>query len=330
MGLNSRGENVLETLIRYGNMYQQDKVQQQNSLFGDLGDAGVEIQHPELPDVPRWSAIERLNIEKSLIGIFLSAHPLDEYEFEVREMSNINAGLLTLFDGWRTPDARKAAQDKADAEQSGNHDENDNEDDKESKDPAAISPKAFLEKYKNQTVHFGGIVTTAEDATSKKGNKYGRYTIEDYSGSYQMVVFGEAYTNNMAFLRPNTYVYITGTIQQRGAGMRFFKEKKDEEAEFEFVVQRVEFLQDVQQNHLSALTFSMPLDGITLENIDELLEQCDSHPGNIQMKIQINDLLHNNSICLSSKTKRLHITTDFYRWTQNQMSDRFTVEAEMK
>ena len=48
------------------------------------------------------------------------------------------------------------------------------------------------------------------------------------------------------------------------------------------------------------------------------------------MKIQINDLLHNNSICLSSKTKRLHITTDFYRWTQNQMSDRFTVEAEMK
>ena len=330
VGLNSRGENVLETLIRYGNMYQQDKVQQQNSLFGDLGDAGVEIQHPELPDVPRWSAIERLNIEKSLIGIFLSAHPLDEYEFEVREMSNINAGLLTLFDGWRTPDARKAAQEKADAEQSGNHDENDNEDDKESKDPAAIGPKAFLEKYKNQTVHFGGIVTTAEDATSKKGNKYGRYTIEDYSGSYQMVVFGEAYTSNMAFLRPNTYVYITGTIQQRGAGMRFFKEKKDEEAEFEFVVQRVEFLQDVQQNHLSALTFSMPLDGITLENIDELLEQCDSHPGNIQMKIQINDLLHNNSICLSSKTKRLHITTDFYRWTQNQMSDRFTVEAEMK
>ena len=103
--VNSKGENVLESLMRYGNKFQQDKNLQTNSLFGDLGgDFGVEIQHPELPKAARWSTIERLNKEKTLIGIFLSAHPLDEWEFEVRELCNTTAEQMHQFDAWATPE----------------------------------------------------------------------------------------------------------------------------------------------------------------------------------------------------------------------------------
>jgi DNA polymerase-3 subunit alpha len=75
--VNSKNETFLETLIRYGNRYQLDKAATINSLFG--GDNVVDMATPEIPSAGRWNDLERLNKEKELIGIYLSAHPLDEY-----------------------------------------------------------------------------------------------------------------------------------------------------------------------------------------------------------------------------------------------------------
>jgi DNA polymerase-3 subunit alpha len=74
---NVKGEVFIETLIRYGNKYQQDKSSAMNSLFGDMD--SVEIVKPAVPKTEPWSNIERLNKEKDLIGIYLSSHPLDEH-----------------------------------------------------------------------------------------------------------------------------------------------------------------------------------------------------------------------------------------------------------
>ena len=73
---NGKGETFLDTLIRYGNKYQADQLQQQTSLFG--GDM-IEIATPKIPEAEEWSDIDRLNRERELIGIYLSAHPLDDY-----------------------------------------------------------------------------------------------------------------------------------------------------------------------------------------------------------------------------------------------------------
>ncbi len=71
------GENYLDALVRYGNSYQQDKFQAQTSLFGSME---LAVSHPPLPkEVPTWGNLERLNKERELVGIYLSAHPLDEY-----------------------------------------------------------------------------------------------------------------------------------------------------------------------------------------------------------------------------------------------------------
>ena len=85
---NSKGEMFLDTIVRYGQLYQQEKAQMQNSLFGMFGD-GVEIALPPVPknDV-RWSDIERLNKERELVGIYLSAHPLDEFRIILDNLCN--------------------------------------------------------------------------------------------------------------------------------------------------------------------------------------------------------------------------------------------------
>ena len=73
----ANNETYLESLMRYGNKFQADKDQAMNSLFG--GDNAIEIARPEIPEADAWSDMELLNKERELVGIYLSAHPLDDY-----------------------------------------------------------------------------------------------------------------------------------------------------------------------------------------------------------------------------------------------------------
>jgi len=85
--VNGKGETFIDQLIRYGNKYQIDKNQAANSLFGD--DTSFDIAHPEIPVAEKWSDLERLNKERELIGIYLSAHPLDEYRLILNYVCNV-------------------------------------------------------------------------------------------------------------------------------------------------------------------------------------------------------------------------------------------------
>ena len=92
MSNNSKGEQFLETLVRYGNLYQTDKNASQNSLFGAT--EMPEIPKPEIPEGEKWSALERLGRERELVGIYLSAHPLDDYALILNEFCNTQASEL--------------------------------------------------------------------------------------------------------------------------------------------------------------------------------------------------------------------------------------------
>ena len=84
---NNKGESFLDTLMRYGQLYQQEQQESRNSLFGDMG--SVDIATPQPPTAfEEWSNLERLNKERDLVGIYLSAHPLDEYSIVLRGMCN--------------------------------------------------------------------------------------------------------------------------------------------------------------------------------------------------------------------------------------------------
>jgi DNA polymerase-3 subunit alpha len=85
---NNKGEQFLDIIVRYGQTYQMEKSQMQNSLFGMLGEE-IEIALPQVPknDI-RWSDIERLNKERDLVGIYLSAHPLDEFKIILDHLCN--------------------------------------------------------------------------------------------------------------------------------------------------------------------------------------------------------------------------------------------------
>ena len=88
----SKGNMFLDTLVRYGQLYQAEQQQAQNSLFGDSN--AIEIATPPIPQGERWSTIEKLNRERDLVGIYLSAHPLDDYSIILNSLCNIHCSEL--------------------------------------------------------------------------------------------------------------------------------------------------------------------------------------------------------------------------------------------
>ena len=82
---NNKGDIFLDQLMRFGQSYQAEKSRAQMSLFGsDM----LEVPNPPIPKAEPWSNIEKLNRERDLVGIYLSAHPLDEFSMILRHLCN--------------------------------------------------------------------------------------------------------------------------------------------------------------------------------------------------------------------------------------------------
>lgn len=81
---NNKGEAFSELLLRYGSAFQLDRQQSAASLFGD-DDEGVcsTAGRPAAPNAKRWVDTVRLDKERELVGMYLSAHPLDPYYMEL-------------------------------------------------------------------------------------------------------------------------------------------------------------------------------------------------------------------------------------------------------
>ena len=254
--------------------------------------------------MPRWSAIERLNKEKELIGIFLSAHPLDEWEFEVRELCNITAEQMNQMDAWSSPAARATATTQ--------------ESDEQEEEREKITPNQWIEKHTGHPLHMAGIIVAAEDRVSQKGNPWGKYTIEDYTGSYQFSVFGENYQRFAALLRPNMYVYLTGVIQQRGAHMKWFKPKPVEEAEYEFSLQQVQLIKEAQKD-LRSITLQIPIDSVQPNLIDQLTELVQRYPGETPLRLEIFDAIKQNVITFNASP--IKMSSELYHHMQELVVD---------
>jgi DNA polymerase-3 subunit alpha len=71
----------LEKIIKFGNVFQTNSNQTNNSLFGDL--VMPAIATPKIPNCEVWSLTELLDHEKDVTGMFMSGHPLDHFKFEI-------------------------------------------------------------------------------------------------------------------------------------------------------------------------------------------------------------------------------------------------------
>ena len=78
--------SLIEKTIIYSNKIQKEKETRQTSLF--QGPNGSQIKKPEIPNISAFSEIDNLKIEKEMLGLYVSGHPLDKYTFEIENLCN--------------------------------------------------------------------------------------------------------------------------------------------------------------------------------------------------------------------------------------------------
>ena len=171
--VNPRNESFSETLMRFGQRYQTSQQEMQNSLFGAF--EAIEVATPAIPNAEPWSQLERLNRERDLVGMYLSAHPLDPYYIEVNY-------------GCDTPLAEvKQHADELDKE-----------------------------------LTMGGLVVDFQTRMGKKGGQFGILKIEDYSGSFEFMLFGNKFVDYQKFGVPGYALVVRGAYEKGyGDNVRF-------------------------------------------------------------------------------------------------------------
>jgi len=88
--------SLIEKSIRYAAKTQQEEQSAQASLFG--GSSGTTMPKPRIDYVEPYSEIEKLNLEKEVVGIYISGHPLDDFRFEMESFCNIACNQLGELD----------------------------------------------------------------------------------------------------------------------------------------------------------------------------------------------------------------------------------------
>ena len=213
--VNPRGEAFSETLMRFGQRYQTSQQEMQNSLFGAFD--AIEVATPPIPHAEPWSQLERLNRERDLVGMYLSAHPLDPYYIEV------NYGCDTPL-----------AEVKSKADQL------------------------------DQEITMGGLVVDFQTRMGRKGNQFGILKIEDYSGSFDFMLFGNKFVDYQKYGVPGFAIVVRGAYEKGfGDAVRFNVKSIDllENLKGKMLNNIVITLRDDELNHVDFLKKNLGSDG---------------------------------------------------------------------
>jgi DNA polymerase-3 subunit alpha len=258
---NAKKEGFLDILIRYGSLVQTERAQAQNSLFGmdSMTDA---IAQPKVPEnVQEWSAIERLNKERDLVGIYLSAHPLDEYRIILEDICSVH-----LADMQET-----------------------------------------LDKKEERDVTLGGVVTGTRSGFTKNNKPFGITKLEDFSGTYEIALFGDDWMRFNNYMKEGYFLFIRGRIAPRKYGPDTYELK----------VGTIDLLPDVKDSLLQSITISIMSEYLNEEIVDNLVTLLKESPGSAEVHIQLRDGEGLYQADLKSKNTRISITNKLIHYIKS-------------
>ena len=151
----------------------------------------------------------RLEKEREIVGMYLSANPLDPYYMELN--FGCNSNIKEIAEGV---------------------------------------------KEENRTYTFGGMVTGFETRASRKGGNYGRMTLEDYTGSTEIMLFGKDYIQFANYGKPSTQIVIAG------------KYSMGYNNELRFTIQNIKLLEEVKGKLITGVNVKVTPDEVTDALID--------------------------------------------------------------
>lgn len=166
------------------------------------------------------------------------------------------------------------------------------------------APLADIEKVRNRELKVAGIVTTTETKIAKNGNQYCRFTIEDFTGTYNFSLFGKDYMAFKTFVEtPNAMLHISGRYAQRW----------NNENEYEFKITKIDLLSDVRSKLTKWLTIEVPYYDVDEKMIADINQVVSKYPGKTKLRVKFIDTEEGIVVPVTSSQKAVELNNDLFK-----------------
>lgn len=179
-----------------------------------------------------------------------------------------------------------------------------------------LADLADLKPHEGKEMNVAGIVTDVQHRTSKTGKPFGTFTLEDYMGSFEFILFGEDYIKFRNYLNPSFFLMIKGRVQ-----LRF-----NQPGNLEFKIVKMDLLSELKEKAFKSLKVNVEAATVTPEFIDRIENIITNYPGKCIVEIMVEDKNDNMQVKMFSKSKKVAISTELMH-DLNKISG---VECELK
>ncbi len=156
-----------------------------------------------------------------------------------------------------------------------------------------------LDALKDKDFTVGGMVTSVVNATTKRGDQYGKITVEDYSGSYEFALFSKDYEQYRNYCYKDYQLLIRGKVIPRFQG-----------GEYTPRINSIVTLREAREKLIKEIMVYIPVKEISDELITGLKKTIAESPGHITLKIKLYDTDKNVAVNMLSRSIRMDVTTD--------------------
>ncbi|MEO6759661.1 MAG: DNA polymerase III subunit alpha, partial [Saprospiraceae bacterium] len=161
------------------------------------------------------------------------------------------------------------------------------------------TPLEKIENYKGRKVNIGGFVNKAEHRISQKGTGWGRFTIQDYTGSLEITMFSESYAKFKSYFDEGASLYIEGEYRPRYNS-----------DEMEFRVLNVRLLETVGEEKTTSITLRIPLTILSADMIERIEKICHAHKGKHTLRMELLDYENKDKWAFKAERK-VQVDNDF-------------------
>ena len=266
---NSRGELFIDVLVRYGIRFQESKQSAEASLFGM---DEVEVTTPPIPQIiEEWSKLEKLNKERDLVGIYLSAHPLDDYSIVLNNVCTTH--MIELAD---------------------------------------------KQRWLNQDITFGGIITGLRNGVGKSGLPFGIVTIEDYTGAGELPLFGKEWSTWANYMTIGNSIYVTAHVEPG----------KYNANRIDITIGKVDYLVDVKDELIHDITITIPLTSMNEDTVEEMIQHIEGHPGTTDLYFHIPDPEGQMPLTLHSREHKITVQRSLIEFIDSRESLSYRINTQ--
>ena len=171
-------------------------------------------------------------------------------------------------------------------------------------------------EHRQQKVFIAGFITSTEVKTSRTGKPFAKTTLEDFSGTYELALFGKDYETFMPYLTEHTAIYVEGEIKEA-----YFSKSDDKEkttnAPYKFRVKKISLLGNIGDALLSGFTIELSTPMVSADFRKHLMSVVKASKGTVPFSILLSDPKTQYVIEFQSRKYQVAVTADFISEIKN-------------